>query len=855
MKMSSPQNKPVIERSGRRQEISGYGYHAAALPAPEPGKRRRSLSLAREVSATIGADFFHSLVKHLADALSPHCVYIGELNKLSNRVRTLEVYVEGDHAENFEFDLAGTAAAETIGMGPRTHTTAVQPMFPSDMVLATMGAEGFVAVPLLSSHAQCLGIIAAIYRKPLNDIHLQESILGAFAARAAAELERKQCEEALRESEQRYRAFISASPDAMWRVEFEEPINLDLPEHEQIDRMYEHGYLAECNEATGFIFGTPAVDLIGARLGDIVPRSDPRSLELIRNAIQPGHQNNVEVRLTDKQGNEVFRLRNQWGIVENGKLARVWFTTRDITDLKRTEDALRTSELLFRRCFEMGPMGITLTSPDGTWLEVNQRFCEMLGYSSAELLQKSWDQVAHPDDAGLDREELRAVVAGEKDTYEFQKRLIRKDGRTIYSEVCGRAVRRTDGSIEYLIEDINDLTAEREREAQDRQREAQHRQVAKMETIGRLAGGVAHDFNNLIMVISGYADFLLNSPDIGDSVRGGLNEIKKSAERGSTITKQLLSFSRVRPHDREVLNLNTLIDESKQVLQWLFGRQVNQIVDLDPMVRSIEGVPAEFQQILLNLATNARDAMPSGGSFTIRTRNVQVDGSSSATGPGTEPGDYVLLSVTDTGVGMSEEVRERVFEPFFTTKESGKGTGLGLPGVYGIVHQSGGHISVESTPNEGTTFQIMLPAVMRTSVCQDNESVAEPVQGGTETILVVDDIKEVRAITVQTLRRLGYTVLEADGGAAALSLVRTEGRPIQLALLDVMMPEMDGIELAKRLQPERPDVKLIFMSGCCTSVTGPMGLAASDPFIPKPFNTASLAAKVREVLECAVTAH
>jgi CheY-like chemotaxis protein len=247
--------------------------------------------------------------------------------------------------------------------------------------------------------------------------------------------------------------------------------------------------------------------------------------------------------------------------------------------------------------------------------------------------------------------------------------------------------------------------------------------------------------------------------------------------------------------------------------------------------------------------------MPSGGSFTIRTRNVQVDGSSSATQPEAEPGDYVLLSVTDTGVGMSEEVREQVFEPFFTTKESGKGTGLGLPGVYGIVRQSGGHISVDSTPGEGTTFQIMLPALVQTSVCPNNESMAEPLQGGTETILVVDDIKKVRAIAVQSLHRLGYTVLEADGGAAALSLVKTEERPIHLALLDIMMPEMDGIELAKRLKAERPDVKLIFMSGHHEGVTGPARLGASDPFIPKPFNLVSLAAKIRELLESAVAAH
>ena len=976
-KMSSI-HKQTTARAGRREPTTDRDQApleatALAVSRLASAERTRSLRYAREMSATIGADYFHSLVKHLAHRLSPSCVYIGELNKLSTRVRTIDVYIQGVHSQNFEFDLPGTAAAKVVGMGNHTQSRAVQSMFPADGLLERLGAEAFVAVPLFNSQAQCMGLIAVIYSQPDKEIRLTESILEAFAARASAELERKQSEDALRESEERYRAFITASPDAMWRIEFEEPIDLEAPEDEQIDSVYEHGYLAECNDATGIMFGTSAHDLVGARVADFAPRSNPGSIDDIRAVIRPGYQNNIEICRTNMEGNVVYRLRNQWGIIENGKLSRVWFTTRDITDLKRAQEALRRSEVLFRQCFEMGPIGITMTSPQRRWLEVNQRFCELSGYSREELLLKSWDKITHPNDRNQDVNEFQAVVAGEKDVYHLQKRIVRKDGRTIVVDVCGRAVRKDDGSIEYLIEDINDLTTQRETESalkaserrmedllegvhllalvldtegkvtfcndqlllltgmtreevmnsswltnmiserdqcnwktafesaldggkrpfrmevplltkygtrliawdcivlrgaegevsgtaslgkditEQREQETKLYQRHKMESLGRLAGGVAHDFNNLMTIILGYADLLLNSPDIAAGANSALMGIKKSAEGGAEITRQLLTFSRSRSVHPQVLNLNNLISESEPVLRWLFREEIRLELDLDPTLRPVEGDPGQMQQILMNLATNARDAMPSGGKLTIRTRNIDVDARLSATRLGIKLGPYVLLAVTDTGSGMAEDVCAHVFEPFFTTKEPGKGTGLGLSTVYGIVRQCGGHASVESTPGEGSTFEILLPAVVQTDTPQDERLVSEPVQAGTEVILVVDDVKEVRAFAALALRMVGYTVFEAGSGAAALAMVETEGRAIRLALLDIMMPQMDGFELAKRLKGKLPGIKILHMSGHSEGLTKPGLLAMSDGFIPKPFQGTSLAAKVREVLDGAAS--
>jgi nitrogen-specific signal transduction histidine kinase/FixJ family two-component response regulator len=388
---------------------------------------------------------------------------------------------------------------------------------------------------------------------------------------------------------------------------------------------------------------------------------------------------------------------------------------------------------------------------------------------------------------------------------------------------------------------------------EEREHQAQLRQSQRMEGVGRLAARVAHDFNNVMAVILGYADFALNSQDIAKGARAALTEIKKSAEGRAAIARQLLTFSRVRPLDSQVLNINTLINQCQPVLRWLCGGQIELVVDLDPTLRLVAGDPGQIQQILVNLATNARDAMPSGGRLTTRTRNIELDARVSATRPGTKPGLYVLLTVSDTGAGMVADVRSHVFEPFFTTKELGKGTGLGLSTVYGIVRQSGGHISVDSTPGEGTTFEILFPAVGQTSTPPTDGLVSELRQARTETILVVDDVKEVRAVAVRTLRTLGYTVLEADSGAAALAIVETHKRPIHLALLDIMMPAMNGIELGKRLKARRPDVKTLYMSGYNSGyndgVIDPSGLAASGAFIPKPFDRASLAAKVREVLD------
>jgi signal transduction histidine kinase/ActR/RegA family two-component response regulator len=383
-----------------------------------------------------------------------------------------------------------------------------------------------------------------------------------------------------------------------------------------------------------------------------------------------------------------------------------------------------------------------------------------------------------------------------------------------------------------------------------RNSEEQLRQAQKLEAIGMLAGGIAHDFNNLLTVIGGYSDLTLVQLREEDPLRSNINEVKKAAERAAGLTRQLLAFSRKQVLQPKVLDLNAVVSELEKLLRRLIGEDIGFRTVLESTLGSVKADPGQIEQIIMNLAVNARDAMPRGGKLTIETKNVDLDEYYAKKHIAVIPGPYVMLAVSDTGTGMDQQTQARIFDPFFTTKETGKGTGLGLSTVYGIVKQSGGNIWVYSEVGRGTTFKVYLPRVDEGAEEYKRSAETQVDFRGPETVLVAEDEEMVRKLACKVLEMSGYRVLEAANGGAALLICERHNEPIHLLITDVIMPEMSGRELADRLAQLRPEMKVLYMSGYTDNAIVHHGvLNEGASFIQKPFATHALARKVREVLD------
>ncbi len=516
----------------------------------------------------------------------------------------------------------------------------------------------------------------------------------------------------------------------------------------------------------------------------------------------------------------------------------------DISEQKRKEEMLQKSESKFRTIFERVAVGIALVSIDGQLVESNPALREMLRYGAEELRNRVFNEFIHPEDAVIDVDLDQELIAGKRDHYQIEKRFVRKDGGVVWCQLNVSLVRGGQEERPFTICMVEDIT-ERKR------LETQFFQSQKMETIGRLAGGIAHDFNNLLTVIKGYTQLSLSHIQEGDPCRENIEEIKAAAERAAELTNQLLTFSRRQILDMKVLDLNTIVRGLEKMTGRIIGEDIEMVTVLDDHLGRVKTDPSQIEQVILNLVVNARDAMPAGGKLAIETANVVLDETYARTHIGVAPGSYVMLSVSDTGCGMSPEVKELIFEPFFTTKEEGKGTGLGLSTIYGIVKQSGGNIWVYSEPGRGTTFKVYLPRV-------EEETDALPVQDhtdhlpkGNETVLLVEDDPSLRALAARVLRYQGYKVLEATNGHEAIGIARESIQErIHLLLTDVVMPHMGGRELVKRMKTLHSEIRVLFISGYTDhTIIYHAGLKPGTPFLQKPFSPTALAQKVREVLD------
>jgi two-component system, cell cycle sensor histidine kinase and response regulator CckA len=555
------------------------------------------------------------------------------------------------------------------------------------------------------------------------------------------------------------------------------------------------------------------------------------------------------------------------------KLARLTpAIERELRDCKvrvarrQAEDALRESQARFHRLAESGILGITTADANGNILDANDAYLKIIGYSREELLQGALRRtdLTPPEFRDLD---ARAVVQLQTSgiTAPFETESFRKDGSRV-PILVGAATLEYPKSISFVLDLSDRKRAEAERallatEAREqqvareqaeealRQSEGHLRQAQKMEAVGRLAGGVAHDFNNVLSVILSYGELILGDLNPSDPLRMDIEEIRKAAIRAAGLTRQLLTFSRQQVVEPRVINLNDVLLSMNKMLQRILGEDV-ELVSVTPTgVGRVKVDPSHIEQVILNLVVNARDAMPTGGKLTIETANILLGDDYAQNHVPAKAGRYVMMAVSDTGIGMDRETQRRIFEPFFTTKEQGKGTGLGLSTVFGIVQQSSGNIWVYSELGKGTTFKIYLPR-MDAEVDSLRPQVTPTTLRGTETILLVEDEEQVRTIVLSILTRQGYRVLPAQHAGEALLLCERHPETIDLLLTDVVMPQMSGPELAKRLASTRPQMKVLCMSGYTDdSIVRHGVLEAGVAFIQKPITPSSLARKVRAVLD------
>jgi PAS domain S-box-containing protein len=475
----------------------------------------------------------------------------------------------------------------------------------------------------------------------------------------------------------------------------------------------------------------------------------------------------------------------------------------------------------------------------------------MLGYSAEQWLSTPnfWLTIVHPDDRELAAREAAEFFASGKGGIS-QFRWIAKDGRVVWVEARSTVICDEKGNPVGMRGVTMDITASKEAERARAKLEEQLRQAQKMESIGQLAGGVAHDFNNLLTVINGYADLMFMGLDPRDPLSLKLTEIRNAGERAAELTRQLLAFSRKQLLQPRVLTLNSLITDSTKMLKRLLGEDIELVTVLDSELGKVKADAGQMDQVIVNLAVNARDAMPDGGRLTLETRNEFLDEGYTQKHLSLLPGPYVMLAVSDTGFGMNAETLSHIFEPFFTTKEQGKGTGLGLSTAYGIVRQSGGSIWVYSEIGIGTTFKIYLPRIDEPVAEFDRDRSVPESPRGSETVLVVEDDPRVLELTCQALRNYGYQVIEAvNAGEALLACEKLKG-PIPLMITDLVMPLMSGRELADRLHQLRPEMQVLYMSGYTDDAVVRLGfLDRTVPFIQKPFTPTALALKVRDVLD------
>ena len=715
--------------------------------------------------------------------------------------------------------------------------------FPCLALATPLGLHAAFAFPVMMGEEIC-GVVEVFSARILKRDPWLLNIMGEFGKQMGHFIARKRDEKRLLRSEERFRQLAENIHEVFWMV--------DARDDQVI-------YVSpSCAEVWGQDFmALDRSSLDGIRLPepssflDLVHPED-RPLVLASTERQKrGEETSEEYRILRPDGTIRWVWSRAFPVLDEANVVyRIVGITADITERRLADEersrllaAVEQQRAELQMILDSVPALIFYKDHECRLVRVNAAHAQCFGLPKEQIEGKTDAELGSPYASRYMQDDHSVMTTGESLCGLIEQFHTPTGERWLQTDKVPH--RDVDGKIIGLVGFAVDIT-------EQKRLEERLRQAQKMEAVGQLAGGVAHDFNNLLSVIIGYSDILLTQANTGDKSYELLEQIQKAGERAASLTRQLLAFGRKQTLQVKVVNVNDIVEDMTKMLRRMIGEDIEMVLRTDPLLGRVQADPSQIDQILMNLASNARDAMPQGGTLTFTTANFDLEQAQSCPDADIAPGPYVMLTVTDTGQGMDEVTRLHAFEPFFTTKELGKGTGLGLATVYGIVKQSKGHIELDSQLGHGTTFRIYLPRLATESVRPQASSSPSDLRRGQETVLLVEDEEIVRRLTSFVLQASGYTILSASSGEEALALCREHQGEISLMVTDILMPQMDGVRLAKLALEIRKDLKVLFISGYTKNILENYGdVDASAAFLSKPVSPKVLTNKVREVLDVA----